>query len=58
LQNTPELADAVSVAVDDGRDVFEQISDDWQAVKTWSRSLPVPPKPSPPQKPPAEALLT
>ncbi|MBK6012639.1 hypothetical protein [Streptomyces sp. MBT53] len=56
LKETPDLADALAVAVDDGRDVFEQFPHDWQAVKAWSRSLPVPVRPSQPQKPPAAAL--
>ncbi|URM90341.1 hypothetical protein LUW75_10465 [Streptomyces sp. MRC013] len=58
LKDTPDLADALSVAVDDGSDVLERISHDWQAVKAWSRSLPVPRKPSQPRKPPAAALST
>ncbi|MET8980960.1 DUF6875 domain-containing protein [Streptomyces sp. NPDC004539] len=55
LADTPELADALAVAVDDGRDVFAQLPHDWQAVKAWSRSLPVPPRPARQRKPPAEA---
>ncbi|GAQ59119.1 DUF6875 domain-containing protein [Streptomyces acidiscabies] len=57
LADTPDLADALTVAVDDGRDVFAQaqLPHDWQAVKAWSRSLPVPQRPAPPRKPPAEA---
>ncbi|HEY8982374.1 MAG TPA: hypothetical protein VIU15_22655 [Streptomyces sp.] len=55
LADTPDLADALAVAVDDGRDVFAQLSHDWQAVKAWSRSLPVPPRPARQQNPSVEA---
>ncbi|MDH6121772.1 hypothetical protein [Kitasatospora sp. GAS204B] len=44
LMDTPELARAVAVADDDGRDVFEHIPCDWKAVRAWATSLPVPPR--------------
>jgi hypothetical protein len=42
LKDTPDLARALAVANDDGRDVFEQIPCDWKAVRAWATSLPVP----------------
>jgi hypothetical protein len=42
LESTPELAEALSVSVDDGRDVFEHIPCEWKAVKEWASSLPRP----------------
>ncbi|WP_035799832.1 hypothetical protein [Kitasatospora mediocidica] len=44
LKDTPDLARAVAVANDDGRDVFEHIPCDWKAVRAWATSLPVPPR--------------
>ncbi|MFF0292393.1 hypothetical protein ACFYST_02570 [Kitasatospora sp. NPDC004614] len=44
LTETPDLATALSVAVDDGRDVFEHISCEWKAVREWASSLPRPEK--------------
>ncbi len=37
LSRTPDLADAVAVAEDDGRDVFEQLPREWKDVKLWAR---------------------
>jgi hypothetical protein len=42
LTDTPELARAVAIAGDDGRDVFRHIPCDWKAVRAWATSLPVP----------------
>ncbi|GAA1230772.1 hypothetical protein GCM10009665_21460 [Kitasatospora nipponensis] len=42
LSDTPDLARAVAVADDDGRDVFQHIPCDWKAVRAWATSLPVP----------------
>ncbi|WP_316528128.1 hypothetical protein [Kitasatospora brasiliensis] len=42
LTKTPNLAMALAVAVDDGRDVFEHIPCDWKAVREWASSLPRP----------------
>ncbi|MGW1886557.1 hypothetical protein [Streptomyces sp. NPDC001970] len=39
LTATPDLADAVAVAVDDGRDVFKDLPEDWKAVRTWAKGL-------------------
>ncbi|MCX4666548.1 hypothetical protein OG453_07670 [Streptomyces sp. NBC_01381] len=58
LRDTPELADTLAVAVDDGRDVFAELPNDWQAVKAWSSSLLVHHKPSPQPKQLAAALST
>ncbi|MFF2352339.1 hypothetical protein ACFVVL_21455 [Kitasatospora sp. NPDC058115] len=44
LTNTPDLAATVAEAVDDGRDVFEDIPCDWKAVREWASSLPRPQK--------------
>ncbi|WP_246213517.1 hypothetical protein [Kitasatospora viridis] len=44
LRDTPDLAHALAVADDDGRDVFEHIPCEWKAVRAWAGSLPVPPK--------------
>ncbi|MFJ9886596.1 DUF6875 domain-containing protein [Streptomyces sp. NPDC091287] len=37
LRATPDLAAALSVADDDGRDVFEQLPDEWQEIRTWTQ---------------------
>ncbi|WUT01280.1 hypothetical protein OHA46_16100 [Streptomyces sp. NBC_00708] len=42
LHDTPDLAQSLAVAADDGRDVFEHIPCDWKAVRAWAASLPVP----------------
>ncbi|MFJ6771593.1 hypothetical protein ACIQOV_11605 [Kitasatospora sp. NPDC091257] len=44
LMETPDLAAALAVAADDGRDVFEHIPCEWKAVREWARSLPRPEK--------------
>lgn len=44
LASTPALAATVAAAVDDGRDVFEQIPCEWKAVREWASSLPKPQK--------------
>ncbi|MFI9787254.1 hypothetical protein ACIHEI_27680 [Kitasatospora sp. NPDC051984] len=42
LTKTPDLATALAVSVDDGRDVFEHIPCEWKAVREWASSLPRP----------------
>ncbi|MFB8286422.1 hypothetical protein [Kitasatospora purpeofusca] len=42
LTGTPDLAAALSVAVDDGREVFEHVPCEWKAVRAWVSSLPMP----------------
>ncbi|MEU2507934.1 hypothetical protein ABZ621_24910 [Streptomyces sp. NPDC007863] len=37
LRSTPDLAAALAMADDDGRDVFEGIPYDWQEIRTWTR---------------------
>nr|WP_240981554.1 MULTISPECIES: hypothetical protein [unclassified Streptomyces] len=37
LRSTPDLAAALAVADDDGRDVFEGIPYDWQEIRTWTK---------------------
>ncbi|MFE6049905.1 hypothetical protein ACFQ6N_04050 [Kitasatospora sp. NPDC056446] len=44
LLETPDLAAALAVAADDGRDVFEHIPCEWKAVREWASSLPMPQK--------------
>ncbi|THA71783.1 hypothetical protein E6P78_04050 [Streptomyces sp. A0958] len=44
LHDTPELAQSLAVAEDDGCDVFEHVPCDWKAVRAWAASLPVPRK--------------
>lgn len=44
LKDTPDLAASLAVAVDDGRDVFEDIPDDWKVVRAWATSLSAPGK--------------
>ncbi|WP_435854021.1 hypothetical protein [Streptomyces sparsogenes] len=39
LERTPDLAAAVAVAVDDGRDAFEGIPHDWKEIKEWAHHL-------------------
>ncbi|MER6912539.1 hypothetical protein ABT354_12790 [Streptomyces sp. NPDC000594] len=46
LQATPDLAAALAVADDDGRDVFEGIPSDWTEIRTWAKRFLPPPKPS------------
>ncbi|WP_411078662.1 hypothetical protein [Streptomyces sp. cmx-18-6] len=46
LRATPDLAAALSVADDDGRDVFDQLPDEWQEIRTWAKRLHLPLKPS------------
>ncbi|GGQ68101.1 hypothetical protein GCM10010195_24730 [Kitasatospora griseola] len=45
LTETPDLATALAVAVDDGRDVFGHIPCEWKAVREWASTLPKPGKP-------------
>ncbi|MFI9331153.1 hypothetical protein ACIGZJ_26895 [Kitasatospora sp. NPDC052868] len=42
LRDTPDLAQALAIADDDGRNVFESIPCEWKAVREWASSLPVP----------------
>ncbi|WP_262004965.1 DUF6875 domain-containing protein [Streptomyces sp. FIT100] len=37
LRATPDLAAALAVADDDGRDVFESIPYDWTEIRTWAK---------------------
>ncbi|MFB9392027.1 DUF6875 domain-containing protein [Streptomyces coeruleoprunus] len=39
LAATPDLAAALAVAVDDGRDVFEDLPQEWKAVRAWAKGL-------------------
>ncbi|MCB5907651.1 hypothetical protein [Streptomyces pinistramenti] len=39
LSRTPELAVAVARAVDDGREVFRDLSQDWKVVRPWAKQL-------------------
>ncbi|WP_308293169.1 hypothetical protein [Streptomyces sp. TS71-3] len=39
LHRTPELAAALAVADDDGRDVLDGVSHDWKEIKQWARTL-------------------
>ncbi|MEU1670102.1 hypothetical protein ABZ547_42240 [Streptomyces sparsogenes] len=39
LERTPDLAAAVAVAVDDGRDAFEGIPHEWKEIKEWAHHL-------------------
>ena len=39
LEQTPDLAAAVAVAVDDGRDAFEGITHEWKEIKEWAHHL-------------------
>ncbi|MFJ5634950.1 DUF6875 domain-containing protein [Streptomyces goshikiensis] len=45
LQDTPDLADALAVADDLGRDVFEHLPHDWKDIRAWASSLLLPKKP-------------
>ncbi|MEU6315158.1 DUF6875 domain-containing protein [Streptomyces sp. NPDC047014] len=36
LSATPDLAAALAVAEDDGRDVFEHVPDEWKEIRAWS----------------------
>ncbi|MFD7628982.1 hypothetical protein ACFV7Q_23615 [Streptomyces sp. NPDC059851] len=47
LAATPELAAALAVAEDDGRDLFEYVPDQWKEIKTWAERFLPPVKPSP-----------
>ncbi|MFF6772680.1 DUF6875 domain-containing protein [Streptomyces sp. NPDC012637] len=47
LHTTPELAAALAVADDDGRDVFQHLSYDWTEIRSWSKRHLPPAKPSP-----------
>ncbi|MGA5823639.1 hypothetical protein ACPC54_37960 [Kitasatospora sp. NPDC094028] len=42
LKDTPDLASALAVSADDGRDVFEHIPCEWKAVREWASSRPMP----------------
>ncbi|MFJ5548712.1 hypothetical protein [Streptomyces sp. NPDC093225] len=44
LRNTPDLAEAVRDAADDGRSVFDTLGRDWAAVRSWAARLPRPTK--------------
>ncbi|MFF2117104.1 hypothetical protein ACFVXH_07210 [Kitasatospora sp. NPDC058184] len=44
LETTPDLAAALAVSADDGRDVFEHVPCEWKAVREWASSLPRPAK--------------
>ncbi|MEU9857259.1 DUF6875 domain-containing protein [Streptomyces sp. NPDC047974] len=46
LRATPDLAAAVAVADDDGRDVFEHTPDDWTEIRTWAKRFLPPVQPS------------
>ncbi|WP_137994121.1 DUF6875 domain-containing protein [Streptomyces vilmorinianum] len=46
LQATPDLAAALAVAQDDGRDVFEHVPYDWKEVRAWAQQLLLPTRPS------------
>ncbi|MFE1768169.1 hypothetical protein ACFW81_28625 [Streptomyces angustmyceticus] len=37
LSRTPDLAETVAVAADDGRDVFAGLPRDWKNIKLWAR---------------------
>lgn len=39
LRATPDLAAALAVGDDDGRDVFAHLPQDWKDIRTWARSL-------------------
>ncbi|MGW8557360.1 hypothetical protein [Streptomyces tubercidicus] len=39
LIRTPKLAAAVASAVDDGREVFRDLPQDWKAVRAWAEQL-------------------
>ncbi|MFF2808538.1 DUF6875 domain-containing protein [Streptomyces sp. NPDC058000] len=53
LADTPDLAQSLTTAVDDGRDVFRDLPYEWKAVKKCASSLLSPQRPVPPPKPPA-----
>ncbi|MFJ3877436.1 DUF6875 domain-containing protein [Streptomyces sp. NPDC090077] len=55
LHATPDLAAALAVADDDGRDVFEHLPHDWTEIRTWTKRFLPPAKPST-TSPPASAL--
>lgn len=50
LTGTPDLAQSLSTAVDDGRNVFQGLPYEWKAVKKWASSLLSPQSPVPPAK--------
>ncbi|EFL19382.1 hypothetical protein [Streptomyces sp. C] len=37
LTATPDLAAALAVAEDDGRDLLEHVPDQWKGLKTWAK---------------------
>ncbi|MEU7024382.1 hypothetical protein ABZ990_27555 [Streptomyces sp. NPDC046203] len=37
LRSTPELAAALAAGEDDGRDVYQHLSYDWQEIRRWSK---------------------
>ncbi|MFE7780740.1 MULTISPECIES: hypothetical protein [Streptomyces] len=47
LTDTPDLAQSLSTAVDDGRNVFQGLPYEWKAVKKWASSLLSPQRPVP-----------
>ncbi|MFD9724790.1 DUF6875 domain-containing protein [Streptomyces sp. NPDC059072] len=47
LTETPDLAAALAVAEDDGRDLLEHVPDQWKEIKTWAKRFLPPVKPSP-----------
>ncbi|MGW6412339.1 DUF6875 domain-containing protein [Streptomyces vinaceus] len=47
LTATPDLAAALAVAEDDGRDLLEHVPDQWKEIKTWAKRFLPPVKPSP-----------
>lgn len=53
LTDTPALAQSLSTAVDDGRNVFQGLPYEWKEVKKWASSLLSPQRPVPPPKRPA-----
>lgn len=48
LRADPDLAAALAMADDDGRDVFASLSRDWTEIRTWARHLLPPTRPLPP----------
>ncbi|MFE0580268.1 DUF6875 domain-containing protein [Streptomyces sp. NPDC058874] len=47
LTATPDLAAALAVAEDDGRDLFEHVPDQWKEIRAWAKRFLPPVKPSP-----------
>ncbi|MFD3415722.1 DUF6875 domain-containing protein [Streptomyces cyaneofuscatus] len=56
LHATPDLAAALSVHDDDGRDVFGQLPYEWQEIRTWAQRLLPPPKRSASSRTSSESL--